>query len=129
MKPEFTQLSQEGEVVGKLCNHAEDVTIEQDFSYTEGIKVDVAFSMSVGVSVSEEVQASCGLASASGSVSTSWEAEMSTSSTWEKSQTTTIKMPVPPGKCMVIRRMYGTPYLSPYTIGAHNYNVYEHDAK
>ena len=130
MRPEFSQLSQEGEMVGELCNYAEDVTIEQEFSYTEGIRVDVAFGMSVGVSVSEEVHVGCGLASASGSISSSWEAEMSTSSTWEESQTTTISMPVPPGKCMIIRRMtgvYGTPYLSPYTIGAHNYNVYEHD--
>ena len=55
-----------------------------------------------------------------------------TSTTWEASQTNTIKMPVPPHTCMNITRMegvYGTPALSPYTIGAHNYHVYQRTAE
>ena len=130
MKPEFSELSQEGESVGETCNYSEN-DIEAEFSYTEGISVDVSFGMSVGVSISEEVQVGCELASASESISVSWEAEMSTSSTWEESRTVTIKLPVPPMVCMKITRMtgvYGTSSFSPYTIGAHNYNVYQTSA-
>ena len=65
--------------------------------------------------------------------STTWEAsQTNTSTTWEASQTNTIKMPVPPHTCMTITRMegvYGTPALSPYTIGAHNYHVYQRPAE
>ena len=118
--------------MGELCNNSEDITLEGEFSQTEGISIDVGFGMDFALSASEEVHASCGLATASETVSASWGAEMSTSSTWEKSQTMTITIPVPPGKCVVIRQMqgqYGTPSLSPYKIYAHYYNVYEHDAK
>ena len=42
------------------------------------------------------------------------------------------KMPVPPHTCMTITRMegvYGAPALSPYTIGPHNYHVYQRTAE
>ena len=130
MRPEFSQLSQEGEVVGETCNHSEQV-IEAEFSFTEGISVDASFGMSFGVSASEEIYAGCTTAHAGETISASWGAEMSTSSTWEKSKTTTIRMLVPPMTCMTITKLtgvYGTPFLTPYTIGTHNYNVYQHSA-
>ena len=71
------------------------------------------------------------MAHAGGSISAGWGAELSVASTWAESKTTTIKMPVPPMTCMTITKltgMYGTPFLTPYTIGSHNFNVYQHAA-
>ena len=130
MRPQFSQLSQEGEVVGETCNYSEH-DIEADFSFTEGITVDAAFGMGGGAGAGPEVMAGCEMAHAGGSISASWGAEMSVASTWEQSKTTTIKMTVPPMTCMTITKLtgvYGTPFLTPYTIGTHNYNVYQHAA-
>ena len=58
------------------------------------------------------------------------QAEISTSSTWSESTTVTLKTTVRPGKKVSILRLtghYGTMALSPYEIGASNFNVYEED--
>ena len=58
MRPQFSQLSQEGEVVGETCNYSEH-EIEADFSFSEGISVDAAFGIGGGASAGPEVMAGC----------------------------------------------------------------------
>ena len=78
MRPQFSQLSQEGEVVCETCNYTED-DIEAECSFTEGITVDVdaGFGIGGGAGAGPEVMAGCEMAHAGGSISASWGAELS----------------------------------------------------
>ena len=101
-----------------------------EFSYTQGITVSSSVGMTFSASMSEEVKGGCIAASASGSISTGWQSEISSSSTWSESTTVTLRTVVKPGKRISILRLtghYGTMAISPYEIGASNYNVYEED--
>ncbi len=112
-----------------LINFSES-DLEVEFSYTQGISMTSSVGMTFSASMSEEVKGGCIAASASGSISTGWQAEISSSSTWSESTTVTLRMVVKPGKRISILRLtghYGTMALSPYEIGASNYDVYEED--
>ena len=101
--------------------------MEVEFSYTQGISVTSSVGVTFSASMSEEVKGSCIIASASGSISVGWQAEISSSSTWSESTTVTLRTVVRPGKRVSILRVtghYGTMAQSLYEIGASNYNVY-----
>ena len=66
--------------------------LEVEFSYTQGITVTSSVGMTFSASMSEEVKGGCIAASASGSISAGWEAEISSSSTWAESTTVMMMM-------------------------------------
>ena len=102
MNPKFTQISEEGEVVSETCNHSRylkefnkckrqfhfcthlysESDLEVEFSYTQGITVTSSVGMTFSASMSEEVKAGCIVASASGSISVGWQAEILMPSIW-----------------------------------------------
>ena len=128
MNPKFREISEEGEIVSETCNHSDETDLEVEFSYSQGISVTNSVGTTFSSSISSEVKSGCIFASGSGTISAGWQTEISTSSTWQESKQVTMRMTVKPGKKMSIRRLtgkYGTEALTPYEIGASNYNVYE----